>query len=205
MHFNEQAKNWDNDPTKHERVKIFADEITQFINPNKKLNALEFGCGTGLLSFKLKDAFKTIILVDNSEGMISVLKEKINNAGIENFIPMKVDFLEDDFSIPKQDVIYTLMTLHHIKDLNRILSIFKANLKPVGYLAIADLVNEDGSFHAHLPNFDGHNGFDKSALSETLKKHGFEEVFYKICYTIEKKTENGIVEYPLFLMVAKKV
>jgi len=52
-------------------------EINEFIQPNKKLNALDFGCGTGLLSFKLKDFFKTITLTDNSEGMISVLQEKV--------------------------------------------------------------------------------------------------------------------------------
>jgi len=52
-------------------------EINEFIQPKKKLNALDFGCGTGLLSFKLKDFFKTITLTDNSEGMISVLQEKV--------------------------------------------------------------------------------------------------------------------------------
>ena len=205
MHFNEQAKNWDKDPSKHKRSQAFAQEISNFIKPENKLTALEFGAGTGLLSFILKDDFKTITLADNSEGMIEVLKDKIEKAGIDNFVPLQADLLKDDFSLPQQDVIYSLMTMHHIVDTDKILDVFSGILKPGGFLAIADLVKEDGSFHAHLKDFNGHNGFEKSALSTTLKKHGFLEMFYKICYTIEKKTENGIVEYPLFLMIAEKI
>ena len=46
MLFDTQAKDWDNDPTKTERAKIFANEITSFIKPDKSWNALEFGSGT---------------------------------------------------------------------------------------------------------------------------------------------------------------
>ena len=42
--------------------------------PSKKMNALEFGCGTGLLSFALKNYFNEITLIDYSEVMIIVLK-----------------------------------------------------------------------------------------------------------------------------------
>ena len=76
MYFDKEAQDWDNDSQKVERAEVFANEINNFIQPNKKLNALEFGCGTGLLSFKLKDFFKTITLVDNSKGMIAVLQKK---------------------------------------------------------------------------------------------------------------------------------
>ena len=52
MNFDDEAKDWDNDPKKTERAIIFAKEIIDFINPDKTMNALEFGCGTGLLSFQ---------------------------------------------------------------------------------------------------------------------------------------------------------
>ncbi len=68
----------------------------------------------------------------------------------------------------------------------------------------ADLVLQDSSFHAHLNGFDGHNGFGKNELDNILQNHGFEVELYKECFTIEKKTENGVNEYPLFLNVAKK-
>ena len=39
------------------------------------------------------------------------------------------------------------MTLHHIPDTNGILNKFHALLEPNGYLLVADLEKEDGSFH----------------------------------------------------------
>ena len=203
MHFDTQAKDWDNDPTKTERAKIFAKEITNFIKPNITWNAMEFGSGTGLLSYELKDDFEEITLVDNSEGMINVLNEKIENCGITNFKPLLLDLLEDNLNIGKFNVIFTLMTLHHIIDLNKILSIFHSLLKNDGYLCIADLVKEDGSFHINHPDFDGHNGFDKNELSTFLIQNGFNVEYYNICFEIEKESENKT--YPLFLMICKKL
>jgi len=204
MHFDDQAQNWDNDPKKTERAVIFAKEIDDFIKPDKRLNAFEFGCGTGLLSFQLRDSFKTITLADSSEGMIKVLQDKILKSGIKNFEPLLIDLLNDDLKTAGFDVVYTLMTLHHISDIELIISKFNSILNTGGYLCIADLVQEDGSFHAHLHDFDGHLGFDKEKLTIILNNNGFDVQFYKICFEIEKKSESGIKKYPLFLMIGKK-
>lgn len=202
MHFDTQAKDWDTDPKKTERAIAFADEITNYIKPNKTWNALEFGCGTGLLSFQLKNYFNTITLTDTSVGMLNVLKDKIKKSNITNFKPLQIDVLEDNINIEPFNVIYTLMTLHHITNLNKILSIFNSLLKTNGYLCIADLVKEDGSFHYEYPDFDGHNGFDKKDLSEFLTANGFKVEYYNICFEIKKESENKT--YPLFLMICKK-
>jgi len=205
MHFDIQAKDWDNDPMKTKRAKIFAKEIANFIKPNINWNAMEFGSGTGLLSYQLKDDFETITLVDNSEGMINVLNEKIENCGITNFKPLLIDLLDDNLNIGKFNVIFTLMTLHHIIDFNKILNIFNSLLKSNGYLCIADLVKEDGSFHINHPDFDGHNGFDKNELSHFLTQNGFSVEYYNICFEIKKEVENTTKSYPLFLMICKKL
>lgn len=204
MSFDQQAADWDNDPKKIERAIIFAKEINEFIQPNQSLDALEFGCGTGLLSFQLKDAFKTITLADNSEGMINVLKEKISAGGIKNFKPLYTNLLEDILNVAKQDVIYTLMTLHHMLDIDATLKVFHSALKTGGFLCIADLVQEDGSFHVDHPDFDGHNGFDKNELSTVLAKNGFTVEYYKICFEIEKMQDDKTKKYPLFLLICKK-
>lgn len=206
-HFDKQAKEWDNDPFKTKRAITIAKEITDFIRPNKTMNAFEFGCGTGLLSYQLKDFFNTITLADTSEGMINVLKEKITNENINNFKPLLVDLLEEDTVINSNeyDVIYTLMTLHHIIDIDKILKIFNEMLKIGGYLCIADLVQEDGSFHSNVPDFDGHNGFDRSTLSAVLSKHGFMVAYNEIPLAIEKEFDKKPRKYPLFLMICQKI
>lgn len=200
-HFDTKAKTWDINPDKQQRAKVFADEINAFIRPNKQLNALEFGCGTGLLSFALKDVFKNITLVDTSVGMIDVLKEKIAEQRITHFSPVLADLLKDNTIIKDIDVVYTLMTMHHIHDLDTSFSVFHDLLNPNGYLCIADLVEEDGTFHKPELNFDGHHGFDKAKLCDRLKTHGFSVGYYNTPYIITK--ENGKT-YPLFILIAQK-
>ena len=77
MSFDKEARNWDQDPEKVNRARAFTEEIIRFIKPEKNMTAMEFGCGTGLFSEQLKDHFQKISLLDTSEGMIEVLKEKI--------------------------------------------------------------------------------------------------------------------------------
>ncbi len=203
-YFDDHAIDWDSDPKKTERAVAFAKEINEFIRPNKKLNALEFGCGTGLLSFQLKDYFKSITLADNSLGMIKVLQEKIAKNNVENFNPLYIDIEKDKLPINEFDVVYTLMTLHHISNLDEILTKFNSSLKLNGYLCIADLVQEDGSFHSQYTDFKSHNGFKKDELSNILLNNGFKLEYYNICFEIEKESELGIKKYPLFLIICKK-
>lgn len=205
MSFDKDAKDWDKDPKKVERAKIFAKEINNFIKLNGVMKALEFGCGTGLLSYELKDDFHSITLVDNSLGMIEVLQEKIKKENIKNFVPVYLDLMEEDLNQNDFDVIYTLMTLHHIVDLDKVLQIFNSMLKSNGYFCIADLVKEDGSFHSDSSTFNGHNGFDKDELSAILLKNGFEMKSYKICTESEREIEGKIKKYPLFLMIVEKI
>ncbi|MBN2610845.1 MAG: class I SAM-dependent methyltransferase [Bacteroidales bacterium] len=203
-HFNKRARDWDSDPAKVERARIIAQEIDNFIHPEGKLNAFEFGCGTGLLSYFLRDAFKSITLADNSEGMIEVLKEKIVKDSVTNFTPLLTDLLHGDPPPCCFDVVYTLMTLHHIMDLDKIFRIFYHMLNKGGYLCIADLDTEDGTFHNPQQNFQGHPGFDRNEIMSLLSKHGFRVELYKICTEIEKTVDGKQRKYPVFLLIGVK-
>ncbi len=205
MSFDQLAATWDEDPKKVKRANAFAQAISNFLPKNKELSGIEFGCGTGLLSFELKDAFKSITLIDTSEGMIKVLKEKIKQNKLDYFHPLCADVLSEKADIQKQDVMYMSMAFHHVHDTQKALGVFNNLINTGGYLCIGDLVKEDGSFHRHVTDFDGYNGFDRKNLSEELKKSGFNEVFYKEVFTIEKEVDGKVRNYPLFLMIAEKV
>ena len=71
-------------------------------------------------------------------------------------------------------------------------------------MCIADLVKEDGSFHANHPDFNGHNGFEKEKLTSMLIASGFCLEYYNIYFEIEKEMNSEIKKYPLFLMICKK-
>jgi ubiquinone/menaquinone biosynthesis C-methylase UbiE len=117
-----------------------------------------------------------------------------------NFNPIAAMWVK----ISKHDVVYTLMTLHHMPDINKTLKIFNSIINQNGYLCIADLAEEDGSFHAQGNDFNGHNGFNRKELTEKLLKNNFKVEYYNECFIIEKETDNMVKKYPLFLMICKK-
>jgi len=204
MDTNYQIPTEDNILEKLGRAKAFAKGIKNFLPKNNSLKALDFGCGSGILSFELKDAFENITLVDISEDMIQSVHKLVAENNINNFNPLCINVLDDYNKIDKPDVIYSSMVFHHIIDIENAFKIFNDLLNQDGLLCIADVVKEDGSFHSHVANYDGHNGFDKVELSELLHKQGFKEVFYEEVFVMEKEVENIVRKFPLFLMIAQK-
>ena len=115
--------------------------------------------------------------------------------------PLRLDLGADALPEERFDLVYTLMTLHHIPDTAKILGCFHSMLNPGGILCIADLDEEDGSFHSDQPTFDGHNGFDRTELSVGLEQAGFTNICFSTCYELIKDERK----YPLFLAVAEKI
>lgn len=200
--FSERAKTWD-EPRRIERAKVIAGEIIKAIPNLNQKNGFEYGCGTGLLSFNLQPYLKEITLGDNASGMLSVVEQKINEAQISNMTPVLVDLAQDEVGNDRKfDLIYTLMTLHHIIDIDKVFDAFVKMLNPSGYVVIVDLDEEDGSFHGE--GFIGHNGFNQNKLAEKLMSHGFGDVSSKICYENIRKLKDGTErKYPLFMMVGQ--
>lgn len=201
--FNVLAQTWDNEPRRIERAKIISQEILGMVPVSKERTGMEFGCGTGLLSFFLQPHFQHITLVDSSEGMISVVREKIQEGRIGNMTPLCLDLFNEK-THQKFDIIYSLLALHHIRDVDGILKIFSQMLHPSGLLCIADLDEEDGSFHG--PGFDGHNGFNRDWLGTKLQHLGFGDIEHRICYQNKKTFEDGSIRYyPVFLLTGRKI
>jgi ubiquinone/menaquinone biosynthesis C-methylase UbiE len=200
--FDEKAKDWDADPEKAERARAVAGSIRERVPLNSGMTAFEYGCGTGLLSFALHPYLSRITLADSSPGMLAVLGKKIAAGGIKNMTPVRLDLETDPPPHEKVDLIFTMMALHHVKDVQKILKDFYALLDKPGYLCIADLDKEDGSFHG--PGFTGHHGFDRTRLTEMLGKAGFENIRFTTVYRIAKKMDGNKKTYSIFLMTAEE-
>jgi len=198
--FDERAPHWDEDPMKVERAGKVADAIRAAVPIHSGMSALEIGCGTGLLSFALQADFASITLADTSQGMLDVLSNKIMAAKTDNMRPVRLDLAVDPLPAQKFDVSYSLLLLHHIPDTEGILRNVHQVLHPGGWLVVADLDQEDGSFHPS-GTADVHPGFARDRLGAQVEGAGFADVNFTTVYTISK---NGR-EYPLFLMTARKV
>lgn len=201
--FDERAKDWDSDPKKVERARVVAEAIRAALPLSTDMTALEYGCGTGLLSFALQTDLGQITLADTSQGMLDVLGEKIAAAGVTNMHPVKLDLATDTVPAARFDLTYSLMTLHHIADVKDMLGKFNAILKPNGYLLVADLDKEDGSFHTDGTT-DVHLGFGRDELQQLVEAAGFGNVRFSTAYEIKKKVGDGEKTFPVFLMVAQK-
>jgi 2-polyprenyl-3-methyl-5-hydroxy-6-metoxy-1,4-benzoquinol methylase len=196
--FDSRAREWDKDKMHMERSVAIAAELERMVSLNHAMKALEYGAGTGILSFLLKDRFVEITLMDNSTEMIKVCIEKTEYHQTNHILPICFDLEHKDYD-GNFDVIYNQMVLHHVVDYESIIGTFYSLLNPEGYLAIADLYPEDGSFHG--PDIQVHLGFDPEDLARILKLVGFKNIEFKTCFNMKRESGRS---YPIFLLVAKK-
>ena len=201
--FDARAKDWDSDPMKVDRARRVADAIRAAVDIKPGMTALEYGCGTGLLSFFLQDDFASITLADTSQGMLDVLSDKIKAAKTAHMHPVRLDLAVDPLPAQKFDVTYSLMVLHHIPDTDAILRKFREILKPEGWLIVADIDKEDGSFHTDGAT-DVHLGFEHDELQKQVEAAGFAEVHFSTAYEIHKVIKEEPRIFPVFLMTARK-
>jgi len=200
--FDLKAADWDNNPMHWERSEAIAKEIKKLIPLNKSMTALEYGAGTGITSFLLKDDLKQITLMDNSKEMVKIMNEKIKTGKVHNMNALMFDLEHKSYKELKVDLIYTQMVLHHVIDIDSIINRFSEMLNPGGYLAISDLYSEDGSFHGE--GFNGHKGFDVDELALLIRKKRFTSIFHKKCFVMDRKiSETETRHYPVFLLIAR--
>lgn len=193
--FELKAKTWDN-PIQIKRTSNFVEQLCYGIFLYKDDNIAEVGCGTGLVGLQLSKLVDKIYMIDNSPSMLNVLREKINESNINN-----VEIIEGELensNLNNLSGVVSFMTLHHIEDISSFINKVKEKLKDNGFLAIGDIVKEDGSFHMDVKV--PHSGFDIEELSKTLEEKGFTILRKSIYDSMEKNNKD----YPLFIIIAQK-
>lgn len=196
-----KAAQWDANPMHLERSKAIAQALLKMVPVEPGMRALDFGAGTGLLSMELRERLAFVDMVDSSCEMVGVMNEKIKRQGLTNMKAHCLDLEKEDFPVVC-DLIYTQMVMHHVVNLDAMFRKFHAMLKPGGYLAMADLYTEDGSFHDD--SFFGHQGFEIDALTKVLADCGFSAFNHQTSFIIRKpKGDGGVREYPVFLLTAR--
>lgn len=202
--FDAKAATWDESPHRRERAEKVAAAIARTVPGLAGMHALEYGCGTGLLGFALQPQLARLTLADNSAGMLAVVRAKLAAAPGANASVLELDLtagVPEDFA--PVDLVCTLLTLHHIPDVPAILAAFARLLVPGGRLCIADLDEEDGSFHGE--GFSGHRGFSRAAMTALLAAAGFTRTSWEIVDVVRKAVADGTErEFPLFLAVGER-
>ena len=199
--FDLKAAGWDENPMHYERSKAVAEFIRRMIPLNKEMTALEFGAGTGITSMLLADSLREITMTDNSGGMVDAMNKRLIKTGLLNLKALHFDLEKDDYAGETVDLLFSQMVLHHIADVDSIIRKIVSLLNPGGYIAIADIYPEDGSFHG--TGFDGHKGFDPEELSVKLRQNKFENIACQKCFTIRKEANGQMKEFDVFLLTGR--
>ncbi|MDX1817801.1 MAG: class I SAM-dependent methyltransferase, partial [Marinobacter sp.] len=123
------------------------------------------------------------------------LEEKREKLGCELDI-REMDLEKED--LPTQfDGIISSMTMHHVRDINAMFRRFHDHVKPGGFIAIADLEKEDGTFHTEDTGVF-HFGFEHGTIAAAAEQAGFSNVEVQSVSVIEKDDRG----YPVFLLTA---
>jgi cyclopropane fatty-acyl-phospholipid synthase-like methyltransferase len=195
--FANKSKSWDMNSKRVQNAKGIAELIVKNIKLNKSMEIMDFGAGTGLLSYFVAPYVKKITAVDNSPSMLLEFQNKCDEFVCE------IEVVEKDLSLEsidrKFDGIISSMTIHHLDDTLALFAKFYAMLDDGGFIAIADLDSEDGSFHSDNTGVH-HHGFDREALQLIAEDAGFKEVKFDLASTINKPHRS----FTVFLMTGVK-
>lgn len=195
--FNKAAEMWDSGDMRQNIASAVFKTLVSRIALLNTMTILDFGAGTGLLSFKIAPMVRSVTGVDLSSGMLEQLEAK-------NTSSLRVEaLLQDIMDKPlekKFNGIVSSMAMHHVADTVRLFEVFYAHLNRDGFIAIADLDEEDGTFHSHGNEGVHHFGFNRDILRDTIEKAGFKNVRFHDAYSVNREDGN----YPIFLVTATK-
>lgn len=202
--FDKDAASWDEQPTRLKLASNVAEAILGSVELSPTMDALDFGCGTGLLTLELHPMLHAITGVDNSRGMLEVFRDKIARRNLGNVKALFFD-LELGNSFPDEyDLIVSSMTLHHIKEVASLLKQFHDSLSSSGHLCIADLDLDEGKFHEDNTGVF-HFGFDRTSLRQAFIEAGFVDIRDVPAAEVVKQVSSGEERvFTVFLMVGRK-
>jgi ubiquinone/menaquinone biosynthesis C-methylase UbiE len=205
-YFDHAATTWDEKPMRIALAKAVGDAILNSVHPDKSMDVLDYGCGTGLLGLYLLPHVKSVTGVDVSLGMLEVLQKKIDHNGLAKMQAIRLDLESDPVPADRYHLIASNMTMHHIADTEKIIEAFYNMLHPQGVLCIADLDAEPGVFHdPEVAESVHHHGFRRPELESLMGQIGFKDFKTDTAHIIRKPLKDGTErDFSIFLLVAKK-
>lgn len=195
--FDQAAESWDKGDMRQNIASAVFKTIVSRIALLNNMNILDFGCGTGLLSFKIAPMVRSVTGVDLSEKMLQQLASK--NSGSVQVTGICQDIMTDALDQTYHGIVSS-MAMHHVADTAKLFETFYRHLRRDGFVAVADLEAEDGTFHTHGNEGVHHFGFEREALRSIIEQAGFVNVRFHHAYTVQK--EEG--DYPIFVVTAMK-
>ncbi|MDQ7094366.1 class I SAM-dependent methyltransferase [Desulfosporosinus sp. PR] len=168
-------------PERIQVAEVSANAIRDYLVDAKGKNAIDFGCGTGLVGMNLLNEFNSLLFLDTSPNMINQVKQKISGSHGQKAATLCFDFEKDSLADLHADYIFMVQVLLHIKDVELVLSRLYEVLEESGHLLIVDF-NKNEKVVSDMV----HNGFEQRELIDMMTKIGYREIQSKTFYTGSK-------------------
>jgi ubiquinone/menaquinone biosynthesis C-methylase UbiE len=168
-------------PERIQIAKVSSEAIRSYLIDTKGKNAMDFGCGTGLVGLNLISEFKAMLFLDTSEGMINQIKQKIADLDIQNAETLCFDFEKESLSGVHTDYIFMAQVLLHIHDVESVLSRLFHVINEGGHLLIVDF-NKNEEIASEIV----HNGFNQAELKDMMMKIGYRDIQSRTFFTGSK-------------------
>lgn len=162
-------------------AKISSDAIRSYIVDAKSKNAIDFGCGTGLVGMSLLNEFNYMLFLDTSQKMINQLNQKIADLNIQKVDTLCFDMEKGILPDLHSDYIFMAQVLLHIGDVELVLSRLFDVLNEGGHLLIVDFIKNE-----KISSDIVHNGFHPEELENVMTKIGYKDIQFKTFYSGSK-------------------
>lgn len=201
--FDRMAGTWDANPVRVLLAKAVVNAIRAAVPLRPDMQALDFGAGTGLVTLALSADVAGITAVDASADMLRMLESKLAAQGIAHVRTMTGDVARAPFPAARFDLVVSSMVLHHIADVPSLFHRLRPTLRPGGWIALADLDTEDGTFHADSTGVY-HHGLARADVCRWLQDAGFTDARAVDAHRIKRPGADGQPrEYGVFLITAR--
>eukprot|EP01097_Dermamoeba_algensis_P002788 TRINITY_DN2104_c0_g1_i2.p1 TRINITY_DN2104_c0_g1~~TRINITY_DN2104_c0_g1_i2.p1 ORF type:complete len:192 (-),score=26.51 TRINITY_DN2104_c0_g1_i2:347-922(-) len=142
---------------------------------------MEIGCGTGLLSLLLLDELAYVVGQDVSEGMVKVFANKISqHPRKDDMLALHLDLAQVDalkgadtqaqaktqLPLGSFDLIFSQFVLHHVANVEEVISAFSHYLRPGGRVILIDFERTENAERFHPLGFQ---------VGKELERHGLTE------------------------------
>ncbi len=122
-------------------VKVVAAVVAE-AEPRPTDHAVDLGCGSGQVTLGLAPKVASVLAVDISEKMISLLVDNARAAGVANVRGQSLPVEELDFAPGSVDLVVTNYALHHLRDEDKPVLVDRvfAWLRPGGRFVVGDMM-----------------------------------------------------------------
>lgn len=203
--FSEEAAGWDEKPGHAERAQSVAALVRAIVPLRSDMRVIEIGGGTGLLARSLVGDIDTAVVTDVAPGMVDVATSVLDDPRYAGWSARLFDIEHDELPTQRYDLVLGLLALHHMGDVASVTRRCAQLLAPGGHLALIDLDHDPhGAFHAHVHDFDGHDGFRRADVAGWFEAAGLVDVTTADAGVVDKEGPDGRpAQFPMFIATGR--